>query len=50
VPSGVVYAGWDPSEPPFGAPLTGIHHPMGSYKRISFGHRVGDAFVVIDNF
>jgi hypothetical protein len=47
VPAGVVFAGWDPSEPPVSAPVTGIHHPAGSYKRISFGHRVGDAFVLI---
>ena len=50
VPPGVFYAGWDPATPPFGAPLTGIHHPQGSFKRISFGRRIGDAFVVIDNF
>ena len=49
VPAGVTYAGWDFGTPPFLAPLTGIHHPKGSYKRISFGRRIGDAFVVIDN-
>jgi hypothetical protein len=49
VPAGVAYAGWDPSEPPLAAPLVGIHHPHGSYKRISFGHRVGDTYAVIDN-
>ena len=38
VPSGVVFSGWDVSDPDVGAPVTGIHHPMGSYKRIAFGH------------
>jgi V8-like Glu-specific endopeptidase len=37
VPSGVVFSGWDTSDPDVGAPVTGIHHPMGSYKRIAFG-------------
>jgi hypothetical protein len=37
VPSGVVFSGWDPTDPDVGSPLVGIHHPMGSYKRISFG-------------
>ncbi len=38
VPSGVVFSGWDVADPQVGAPVTGIHHPMGSYKRIAFGH------------
>jgi hypothetical protein len=37
VPSGVVFAGWDPSDVAVGSPVVGVHHPMGSYKRISFG-------------
>jgi uncharacterized protein (TIGR03437 family) len=28
--------------------LVGIHHPDGSYKRISFGKRVADAFALIE--
>jgi lysyl endopeptidase len=43
VPAGVTFAGWDMADPPQGAMLTGIHHPKGSWKRISFGDRVGDA-------
>jgi hypothetical protein len=43
VPSGVTFSGWDPADPPMATPLTGIHHPAGSWKRISFGERVGDA-------
>jgi len=37
VPSGVVFAGWDTADPVLGSSVAGIHHPMGSYKRISFG-------------
>ena len=40
VPSGTVFAGWDPTDPTLGTNVIGIHHPMGSYKRISFGHTV----------
>ena len=34
---GLGEAGYDPTDPPVGAPLVGIHHPLGTYKRISFG-------------
>ncbi len=37
VPPGVVFAGWDTTDPDLQAYVTGIHHPMGSYKRVSFG-------------
>jgi len=42
VPAGVVFSGWDPGEPGLGSLFTGIHHPRGSHKRISFGRRVND--------
>lgn len=42
-PSGTTFAGWDIADPPFSSDLTGIHHPSGSWKRISFGQRAGDA-------
>ena len=42
-PAGTTFAGWDLSDPPLSSLLTGIHHPSGSWKRISFGERVGDA-------
>ena len=42
-PAGTTFAGWDIADPPVLTPLTGIHHPSGSWKRISFGQRVGDA-------
>jgi Viral BACON domain len=42
-PAGTTFAGWDIADPPFTTGLTGIHHPSGSWKRISFGERVGDA-------
>lgn len=50
VPAGVVFAGWDTTDPALGQSLVGIHHPMGSYKRISFGHRVVSADVNIDGY
>jgi hypothetical protein len=43
VPAGTTFAGWDTADPPILSALTGIHHPSGSWKRISFGERVGDA-------
>ena len=43
VPAGTTFAGWDITDPPLSTALTGIHHPSGSWKRISFGERVGDA-------
>ncbi|HLW76525.1 MAG TPA: trypsin-like peptidase domain-containing protein, partial [Bryobacteraceae bacterium] len=43
VPSGVVFSGWDPNDPDLGSPVTGIHHPTGSYKRISFGNTIASA-------
>jgi hypothetical protein len=42
VPGGVTFTGWDTADPPLGTALTGIHHPMGSWKRISFGERTTD--------
>jgi hypothetical protein len=41
-PSGTTFAGWDIADPPYSTALTGIHHPSGSWKRISFGNRSGD--------
>ena len=37
VPDGVNFSGWDPSPLAPGLPVTGIHHPEGDFKRISFG-------------
>jgi len=34
---GVTFAGWDASPTSQFAPLTGIHHPGGTHKRITFG-------------
>ncbi len=42
-PSGVLFAGWTTEAPELSAPLTGIHHPHGSWKRIAFGSRIGDS-------
>ncbi len=49
IPSGVVFAGWDPDDPPIGSPVTGIHHPEGSYKRISFGSTLNGVDVFVGN-
>jgi hypothetical protein len=37
VPGGLYYTGWTSTQFTGNAPITGIHHPDGSYKRISFG-------------
>lgn len=37
VPAGVAFAGWTSTSPESGEVVTGIHHPDGDYKRISFG-------------
>ncbi|MBS1829649.1 MAG: PPC domain-containing protein [Acidobacteria bacterium] len=36
-PSGVNFSGWDPNPVAAGLNVTGIHHPAGDFKRISFG-------------
>jgi len=40
-PGGTAYLGWTTGSPGSGDALTGIHHPSGSFKRISFGNLVG---------
>lgn len=40
VPGGVTYLGWTSGTLANGSSVTGIHHPAGSYKRISFGSKV----------
>jgi hypothetical protein len=50
VPGGVWFAGWDPSDPPYGGRVVGIHHPKASYKRISFGRRVLDDSAVVAGY
>ncbi|HYE74737.1 MAG TPA: BACON domain-containing carbohydrate-binding protein, partial [Blastocatellia bacterium] len=40
VPAGVRYAGWDATRPTVGTSVTGLHHPAGEYKRISYGSLV----------
>ena len=37
IPAGARFANYDPTDPAPGSPLVGIHHPLGTYKRISFG-------------
>jgi hypothetical protein len=49
VPSGATFAGWDPGDPGQGSDLIGIHHPSGSWKRISFGTRTADGSVPVSD-
>lgn len=48
IPAGVTFAGWDVGEPPIGTPLAGLHHPTGSWKRISFGERVASQDISVE--
>jgi hypothetical protein len=52
LPSDPVYFfGWTLAEPAEGTKLTGIHHPAGSHKRITFSTRVPDrGFIVGGDF
>ncbi len=49
VPSGVVFSGWDLGDPPVGTPVAGIHHPAGSWKRISFGNLIPSQTALVGN-
>lgn len=42
-PPGTAFLGWRVEDPSFLETLAGIHHPDGSWKRISFGRRTEDA-------
>ena len=42
-PRGAWFLGWDPNPQSVGTSVTGIHHPRGSFKRISFG-RITDSY------
>lgn len=37
VPGGLYFSGWSANQTSASTPVTGIHHPDGSHKRISFG-------------
>ncbi len=47
--SEVYFFGLTTEEPAVGTKLTGIHHPAGSYKRISFGPRVPDESIAVSD-
>lgn len=47
IPGGVTLLGWDTGMDA-AAPVAGIHHPRGSYSRISFGHLGAGADVSVD--
>lgn len=36
-PGGLTYLGWTTTVPALGTPVVGLHHPRGSFTRISFG-------------
>lgn len=42
VPGGVEYEGWDAGYWDNNEPATGIHHPDGTHRRITFGTKTGD--------
>ncbi|MGA2001062.1 MAG: trypsin-like peptidase domain-containing protein [Terriglobales bacterium] len=42
LPTAAVWAAWTTADPSFSETLTGIHHPVASYRRISFGNRTTD--------
>jgi single-stranded DNA-binding protein len=44
-PGGTVFLGWNTAAPEIGESLAVIHHPLGSWKRVSFGARVADSSV-----
>jgi len=48
IPPGLTFSGWDTADPPQGSNLTGVHHPHASWKRISFGNRIGDETVDVE--
>jgi hypothetical protein len=48
IPSGVTFSGWDMGDPAITSSLAGIHHPSGSWKRISFGQRAPDEAVDVE--
>jgi len=43
LPGGLWFLGWDINTPESSEILTGIHHPVGEYKRISFGNYDGSS-------
>lgn len=43
LPNGRYWSGWQAGDPTDGTLVTGIHHPTGAYKRISFGTKVAGA-------
>lgn len=47
-PSGVYFLGWNANDPTFTEALTGVHHPNGSWTRVSFGNRIADEDISID--
>lgn len=46
-PGGTTFLGWNANDPSFSEALTAIHHPNGSWARISFGNRVADADITV---
>lgn len=46
-PAGVHFLGWNTGGPNLGDPVAGIHHPRGSWTRISFGTRAADETVSV---
>ncbi len=41
LPNGLFWAGWTTADPGFFDPVVGIHHPGGSWRRLSYGDTLG---------
>ena len=46
---GSYFFGWSATDPPIGSQVVGIHHPEGSWTRISFGSRAPDRTVDVSS-
>lgn len=42
VPATIPFAGWSTADPAVSESITGIHHPRGSHRRISFGQELAE--------
>lgn len=48
VPANIPFAGWTNADPAHAAAITALHHPRGSWRRISFGTKQNDDYYYPD--